>query len=99
MVTTKQKGQAKPTAISIAYKTVAELGITHSQLKKLDISVNYPTLRNIRDGKTLKKSTEKFYLKLFVDLINLEYEQRLHNGGNGATSLVIKLRDILLAGM
>ena len=61
------------------------------------MSVNYPTLRNIRDGKTLKKATERFYLKLFFDLINREYEQRMASGGDGTKSLLVVMKDILEA--
>ena len=39
------------TALGIAYAAVVELGYTHSQLVKLNEGVNFPTLRNIRDGK------------------------------------------------
>ena len=87
----------RPTALGIAYEAVVRLGYTHSRLVKLDMSVNYPTLRNIRDGKALKKATERFYLKLFFDLINREYEQRLASGGDGTMSLLIVMKNILEA--
>ena len=60
-------------------------------------TVNYPTLRNIRDGKEMKNATERFYLKLFFNLINKEYERRMANGGVGAGSLLIVLKNILEA--
>ena len=63
----------------------------------LDSSINYPTLRNIRDGKEMKKATERFYLKLFFDLINKEYERRMACGGDGAVSLLIVMKNILEA--
>ena len=87
----------RPTALGIAYEAVIKLGYTHSRLVKLDMSVNYPTLRNIRDGKALKKATERFYLKLFFDLINREYEQRMASGGDGTKSLLVVMKDILEA--
>lgn len=87
----------RPTALGIAYEAVIKLGYTHSRLVKLDMSVNYPTLRNIRDGKALKKATERFYLKLFFDLINREYEQRMASGGDGTMSLLVVMKDILEA--
>ena len=62
-----------------------------------DESVNYHTIRNIRDGKGLKKVTERFYLKLFFDLINKEYEQRMASGSDGAVSLLIVMKNILEA--
>ena len=89
--------QNKQTALGIVYTAVVRLGYTHSRLVKLDMSVNYPTLRNIRDGKTLKKATERFYLKLFCDLINREYEQRMASGGDGTKSLLVVMKDILEA--
>ena len=89
--------QNKQTAFGIAYTAVVRLGYTHSRLVKLDMSVNYPTLRNIRDGKALKKATERFYLKLFFDLINREYEQRMASGGDGTKSLLVVMKDILEA--
>ena len=85
------------TALGIAYEAVIKLGYTHSKLVRLDMSVNYPTLRNIRDGKALKKATERFYLKLFFDLINREYEQRMASGGDGTKSLLVVMKDILEA--
>ena len=81
------------TALGIAYATVVELGYTHSQLVKLNEGVNFPTLRSIRDGKELKR----FYLKLFFDLINKEYERRMACGGDGAVSLLIVMKNILEA--
>ena len=89
--------QNKQTALGNAYTAVVRLGYTHSRLVKLYMSVNYPTLRNIRDGKALKKATERFYLKLFFDLINREYEQRMASGGDGTKSLLVVMKDILEA--
>ena len=89
--------QNKQTALGIAYTAVVRLGYTHSRLVKLDMSVNYPTLRNIREGKEMKNATERFYLKLFFNLINKEYERRMANGGVGAGSLLIVMQDILEA--
>lgn len=85
------------TALGIAYAAVVELGYTHSQLVKLNEGVNFPTLRNIRDGKKLKKVTELFYLKLFFDLLNKEYELRMIHGGKGVGSLLIVMKNILEA--
>ena len=85
------------TALGIAYAAVVELGYTHSQLVNLNEGVNFHTLRNIRDGKEMKKATERFYLKLFFDLINKEYERRMACGGDGAVSLLIVMKNILEA--
>ena len=85
------------TALGIAYAAVVELGYKHSQLVELDKGVNYHTIRNIRDGKVLKKVTERFYLKLFFDLINKEYNRRMNSGGAGAVSLLVVMKDILEA--
>ena len=85
------------TALGIAYEAVIKLGYTHSKLARLDSSINYPTLRNIRDGKEMKNATERFYLKLFFNLINKEYERRMANGGVGAGSLLIVMKNILEA--
>ena len=87
----------QPTALGIAYEAVVNLGYTHSKLARLDSSINYPTLRNIRDGKEMKNATERFYLKLFFNLINKEYERRMVNGGVGAVSLLVVLKNILEA--
>lgn len=89
MATTQEK---EPSALSIAYETVSALGYSHSKLKEFT-GVNYPTLRNIRDGKNLKPSTEHFYLKLFVGLIIKEYNRRLADGGDGTQYLLTKLKD------
>jgi len=45
----------------------------------------------------LKNGTERFYLKLFFDLINKEYELRMTSGGDGAVSLLIVMKNILEA--
>lgn len=87
----------RPTALGIAYEAVIKLGYTHSKLARLDSSINYPTLRNIREGKEMKNATERFYLKLFFNLINKEYERRMANGGVGAGSLLIVMKNILEA--
>ena len=83
------------TALGIAYAAVRKLGYTHSRLVELNEGVNYHTIRNIRDGKRVKEVTERFYLKLFFDLINKEYEQRMASGGDGAVSLLIVMKNIL----
>lgn len=85
------------TALGIAYEAVIKLGYTHSQLVKLNEGVNFPTLRNIRDGKKLKKVTERFYLKLFFDLINKEYNRLITSGADGAVSLLVVMKNILEA--
>lgn len=87
----------KETAIGLAYKSVMELGYSHSELLKADCTVNYPTLRNIRDGKPMRRSTEHYYLKLFVGLINKEYLRRVENGGDGAAYVLRMMKEILLA--
>ena len=85
------------TALGIAYAAVVKLGYTHSRLVKLHEGVNFHTLRSIRDGKELKNGTERFYLKLFFDLINKEYELRMARDGDGAVSLLIVMKNILEA--
>ena len=90
------KKHEKP-ALGIAYAAVMKLGYTHSRLVELDEGVYYHTIRNIRDGKGLKKVTKRFYLKLFFDLMNKEYEQRRTSGGEGAGSLLVVMKNILEA--
>lgn len=85
------------TALGIAYAAVVELGYTHSQLVNLNEGVNFHTLRNIRDEKKVKKVTERFYLKLFFDLINKEYNRRITSGANGTVSLLVVMKNILEA--
>ena len=85
------------TALGIAYEAVIKLGYTHSQLVNLNEGVNFHTLRNIRDEKKVKKVTERFYLKLFFDLINKEYNRRITSGANGAVSLLVVMKNILEA--
>ena len=85
------------TALGIAYAAVVTLGYTHSRLVKLHEGVNFHTLRKIRDGKEMKNVTERFYLKLFFDLINKEYNRRMNSGGAGAVSLLVVMKDILEA--
>ena len=85
------------TALGIAYEAVIKLGYTHSKLVNLNEGVNFHTLRNIRDEKKVKKVTERFYLKLFFDLINQEYNRRITSGANGAASLLVVMKNILEA--
>lgn len=85
------------TALGIAYEAVIKLGYTHSKLVNLNEGVNFHTLRNIRDEKKVKKVTERFYLKLFFDLINKEYNRRITSGANGAVSLLVVMKNILEA--
>lgn len=85
------------TALGIAYEAVIKLGYTHSKLVNLNEGVNFHTLRNIRDEKKVKKVTERFYLKLFFDLINMEYNRRITSGANGAVSLLVVMKNILEA--
>lgn len=77
----RQKMEAKtkkePTALEIGYKVVTGIGYKHSQLVSMDCGVNYPTLRRIKSGGKVKKCTEEYYLRLFVNLINKEYERRV----------------------
>ena len=91
------KTKKEPTALEIGYKVVTGIGYTHSQLVSMDCGVNYPTLRRIKSGEKVKKCTEEFYLRLFVNLINKEYEKRVQMGGEGATDLLRKMRLMLLA--
>lgn len=85
------------TTLGIAYEAVIKLGYTHSKLVNLNEGVNFHTLRNIRDEKKVKKVTERFYLKLFFDLINKEYNRRITSGANGAVSLLVVMKNILEA--
>lgn len=80
-----------------AYEAVIKLGYTHSQLVNLNEGVNFHTLRNIRDEKKVKKVTERFYLKLFFDLINKEYNRLITSGADGAVSLLVVMKNILEA--
>lgn len=91
------KTKKEPTALEIGYKVVTSIGYTHSQLVSMDCGVNYPTLRRIKSGEKVKKCTEEFYLRLFVNLINKEYENRVQMGGEGASDLLRKMRLMLLA--
>lgn len=91
------KEKKEPSALEIAYKVVMGLGYTHSQLVRMGDSVNYPTLRRIREGKPVKQCTAKYYRSLFVNLVNKEYEQCVRMGGEGDNDLLRKLRLILLA--
>lgn len=45
----------------------------------------------------MKNVTERFYLKLFFDLINKEYNRRMNSGSAGAVSLLVVMKDILEA--
>lgn len=85
-------------ALTIAYNAVISLGYTHQQLVGKNPSVNYNTLRRIRDGKTGKTSTDMFFLRLFVAILEKEYQKRLtYADSAGTRSLLRTMKDILLA--
>ena len=92
-----KEAKKKKSALGLAYEAVMELGYSHSYLTKMDSTVNYPTLRSIREGKPMRRVTERYYLTMFVDIINKEYAKRIENGGDGATDLLRKMKEILLA--
>lgn len=81
----------------LAYQVVTKLGYGHSRIMKIGDMVNYPTLRNIREGKNVKGSTERYYLRLFMSIINEEYERCVQNGGEGANELLKVMKNIFLA--
>ena len=84
-------------AIGMAYSAVIALGITHQQLVKEYTSVSHNTLRRIRAGKVGKPVTDRFFLQLFVTILEKEYQRRIQRGGDGATDMLRTMKNVLLA--
>lgn len=84
-------------ALSMAYNAVVALGISHQQLVGEYNDLNYNTLRRIREGKAGKPATDRFFLKLFVTILEKEYQRRIQRGGDGATDILRILKNVLLA--
>ena len=91
----------KPTgltsALIIAYRAVMALGYTHQRLVDGNLGVNYNTLRRIRDGKAGKPVTDRYFLQLFVSILNQEYNRRVANGGDGAVAVLRDMRKVTLS--
>lgn len=81
-------------ALSLAYRAIMALGITHQQLVDSNFGVNYNTLRRIREGKAGKPATDRFFLQLFFSILDREYERRVENGGDGAIGVLRVMREI-----
>lgn len=85
------------TALSIAYNAIIALGISHQQLVGEHPDVNYNTLRRIREGKAGKPATDRYFLQLFVTILEKEYQRRIRRGGDGATDILRILKNVHLA--
>ena len=83
-------------ALSLAYRAVMALGFTHQQLVDGNIGVNYNTLRRIREGKEGKPVTDRYFLQLFMSILNKEYNHCLARGGEGAVAVLRDIRKISL---
>ncbi len=81
-------------ALGLAYDAVVRLGYNGKRLVEENYWVNYPTLRRIRDGLNVRKSTRLLYHNLFVCLLDREYWRRVGNGGDGAMALLRVLHAI-----
>ncbi len=79
------------------YKAVIRLGYTHQRLVKENYGVTYPTLRRVRDGKTMKPATHFFYMQLFLGLLAREYQRRVRHGGDGANEILQCIASVTLA--
>ena len=84
-------------ALTTAYHAVMALGIGHQCMVDNYTGVNYNTLSRIRDGKPRKPVTDRFYLRLFVSILNDEYKKRRAKADtHGMTEILRILREILL---
>lgn len=88
--------QKAKSALTLAYNSVISLGWTHAKLRET-YGITLPTLRRIRSGVKGKVSTDGYYLKVFVSILNEEYDRRVANGGDGRYELNMAFREILLA--
>lgn len=88
--------QKAKSALTLAYNSVISLGWTHAKLRET-YKITLPTLRRIRSGVKGKVSTDGYCLKVFVSILNEEYDRRVANGGDGRNELNMAFREILLA--
>ena len=56
--------------------------------------VTYTTLRRIEEGRPGKASTDKYYLQIFLRLMNEEYYRLIQNGGDGASNILKRIKEI-----
>lgn len=90
------KNKKEQTAVQIAYKMVLHLGYSHARIMEVDNTLTFKTLRRIRQGKTGKITTDRYYLKVFVSIINKEYERRLEEEGICDKLLLVCIKNILI---
>lgn len=84
-------------ALTLAYNSVISLGWTPSRLNK-EYSLTLPTLRRIRKGRKGKDLTDEYCMKVFLEIINLEFHLDLENdGGRKSGDFNKAFREILLA--
>lgn len=84
-------------ALTLAYKCVMRLGWSHSRLIR-KYGITFPTLRRIREGRSGKRITDEYCMKVFLTIMNDSLHDKLSNQGAEDTSwLNNAFRRILLA--
>lgn len=84
-------------ALALAYQAVTHMGHTHSSLMQQYAGMNYPTLARIRDGRSVKECTRRYYLKCLVAVLHHEYMRCITQQDDRATAVLRMQQDILLA--
>ena len=84
-------------ALTVAYNAVMALGFTHQRLVDEKHGVNYNTLRRIRDGKPGKLVTDRYFLQLFVSILEENYKKCRENADTqGKNAILRTMRKILV---
>lgn len=87
-------------ALFFAYDYVHKvLKIEHHDVVEHYQGTNYNTLHRIHKKAAGKATTNEFYLRIFIDIINKEYQQSLTSGNLNPTELLRVMKDILLLNM
>ena len=84
-------------ALALAYQAATLMGHTHSSLMQQYAGMNYPTLARIRDQRTVKECTRRYYLRCLVDVLHHEYLRCIAQQDDRATAVLRMQQDILLA--
>ena len=83
-------------ALTLAYDCVVRNGWSHAKLRD-SYGITFPTLRRIRNGVKGKVCTDEYCMRVFLSILNEEYDRRLNNSGEGCGDLNRAFRAILMA--
>jgi len=80
-----------------AYTAVMALGFTHQMLVSRFFGVNFNTLKRIMKGQSGRRETDRFYLKLFLSILNEKYDAYIGSADTThAVGILKMIKDITL---